>query len=193
MTLPQRGGGLDARGAERRSGRGLQEFPPGLSGESPIWESSGGEEERRMGGSGAAPLAFGGLLLGMGALVVSSSEGLGVEAPPEHFLYQKKGECHFFNGTQGIHYLQRHFFDRQELDYFDSDRGKVVAVAELGEPDAKAWNQDKDVLRGVMANVDSFCRHNYGILEPFSQARRVQPKVKITPQTTLNLHHTTLC
>ncbi|CAI5768909.1 H-2 class II histocompatibility antigen, E-S beta chain-like [Podarcis lilfordi] len=181
MTLPRLGGGLDARGAERRSGRGLQEFPPGLSGESPIWESSGGEEERRMGGSGAAPLAFGGLLLGMGALVVSASEGLGVEAPPEHFLYQGKHECHFSNGTQRIRYLERHFFDRQELAYFDSERGKFVAVAELGEPTVKAWNQDKDLLRGEMAAVDSFCRHNYEIHAPFAHSRRVQPKVKITP------------
>uniref|UniRef100_A0A670HNH1 Ig-like domain-containing protein n=1 Tax=Podarcis muralis TaxID=64176 RepID=A0A670HNH1_PODMU len=181
MTLPRLGGGLDARGAGRWSGRGLQEFPPELNGASHIWESSGGEEERRMGGSGAAPLAFGGLLLAMGAMVVSASEGLGVEAPPEHFLYQSKGECHFSNGTQRIHYLSRYFFDRQELAYFDNDRGKFVAVAELGEPDVKAWNQDKDVLRGTMANVDVFCRHNYGIFEPLSQAQRVQPKVKITP------------
>uniref|UniRef100_A0A670HP72 Ig-like domain-containing protein n=1 Tax=Podarcis muralis TaxID=64176 RepID=A0A670HP72_PODMU len=179
MTLPRLGGGLDARGAGRWSGRGLQEFLPGLGGASPIWESSGGEEER-MGGSGAAPLAFGGLLLGMGALVVSASEGLGVEAPPEHFLYQAKGECHFFNGTQQVRLIDRHFFDRQELFCFDSDRGKVVAVAEMMESDVKRWNQDKVFLRNWMAVVD-ICRYYYGIYEPFSQARRVQPKVKITP------------
>uniref|UniRef100_A0A670K3R8 H-2 class II histocompatibility antigen, E-S beta chain-like n=1 Tax=Podarcis muralis TaxID=64176 RepID=A0A670K3R8_PODMU len=134
-----------------------------------------------MGGSGAAPLAFGGLLLGMGALVVSASEGLGVEAPPEHFLFQQKPECHFFNGTQRVRLLYRLFFDRQELSYFDSDRGKFVAVAELGEPEVKGWNQDKDFLRGQMSMVDAFCRHNYELAEPLSQARRVQPKVKITP------------
>ncbi|XP_034963751.2 H-2 class II histocompatibility antigen, E-S beta chain [Zootoca vivipara] len=134
-----------------------------------------------MGGSGAAPLAFGGLLLGMGVLVVSASEGLRVEEPPEHFLYQKKGECHFSNGTQRIHYLQRHFFDRQELYYFDSDRGKVVAVAELGKSDVERWNKDKDLLRGLMSSVDAFCRHNYEIQAPIFKPRRVQPKVKITP------------
>ncbi|XP_053235958.1 H-2 class II histocompatibility antigen, E-S beta chain-like isoform X1 [Podarcis raffonei] len=131
-----------------------------------------------MGGSGAAPLAFGGLLLGM--LVVSASEGLGVEAPPEHFLFQKKGECHFSNGKQRVHFLQRDFFDRQELFYFDSDREKFMAVAELAESQVKIWNQDKDALRGMMSNVDA-CRLNYEIFDPFSQARRVQPQVKITP------------
>ncbi|XP_032997651.1 H-2 class II histocompatibility antigen, E-S beta chain-like isoform X1 [Lacerta agilis] len=134
-----------------------------------------------MGGSGAAHLAFWGLLLGMGALVVSASEGLGVEEPPEHFLHQAKSECHFSNGTQRIRYLDRYFFGRQELTYFDSDLGKFVAVAELGELIAKQWNQDKDYLQSERAEVDRFCRHNYGVLEPFSQARRVQPKVKITP------------
>nr|XP_034963751.1 H-2 class II histocompatibility antigen, E-S beta chain-like [Zootoca vivipara] len=134
-----------------------------------------------MGGSGAAPLAFGGLLLGMGVLVVSASEGLRVEEPPEHFLHQSKHECHFSNGTQRIRLLDRYFFDRQELSYFDSDLGKFVAVAELGKSDVERVNKDKDFLRGVMSNVDSFCRHNYEILESLSQARRVQPKVKITP------------
>nr|XP_028576770.1 H-2 class II histocompatibility antigen, E-S beta chain-like [Podarcis muralis] len=134
-----------------------------------------------MGGSGAAPLAFGGLLLGMGALVVSASEGLGVEAPPEHFLHQKRAECRFFNGTQRIRFLHSYFFSQQELYYFDSDREKFVAVAELGEPEAKRFNQDKDLLRGQMAYVDSFCRRNYRILNPFSQSRGIQPKVKITP------------
>ncbi|XP_032997701.1 H-2 class II histocompatibility antigen, E-S beta chain-like isoform X2 [Lacerta agilis] len=134
-----------------------------------------------MGGSGAAPLAFWGLLLGMGALEVSASEGLGVEEPPEHFLYQLKAECHFSNGTQRIHALGRHFFNRQELLYFDGDREKYMAVAEIMESVVKELNQDKEGLRARRANVDSFCRHNYGIFKPFSQARHIQPKVKITP------------
>uniref|UniRef100_A0A670I4P6 Ig-like domain-containing protein n=1 Tax=Podarcis muralis TaxID=64176 RepID=A0A670I4P6_PODMU len=92
-----------------------------------------------------------------------------------------RSECHFSNGTQRIRMLERHFFDRQELLYFDSDRGKFVAVAELGEPEVKRANQDKDVLRSEMADVDRFCRVSYEIVDPFFQARRVQPKVKITP------------
>uniref|UniRef100_A0A670I4A4 Ig-like domain-containing protein n=1 Tax=Podarcis muralis TaxID=64176 RepID=A0A670I4A4_PODMU len=100
---------------------------------------------------------------------------------PLHFLFQVRSECHFSNGTQRIRMLERHFFDRQELLYFDSDRGKFVAVAELGEPEVKRANQDKDVLRSEMADVDRFCRVSYEIVDPFFQARRVQPKVKITP------------
>nr|XP_028576755.1 H-2 class II histocompatibility antigen, E-S beta chain-like isoform X3 [Podarcis muralis] len=181
MTLPGLGGGLDARGAERWSGRGFAGVSPGAERRKSHLGVFGGEEERRMGGSGAAPLAFGGLLLGMGALVVSASEGLGVEAPPEHFLYMGKFECHFSNRTQWIRFLERHFFDRQELMYFDSDRGKFVAVAELAESQVKSWNQDKDFLQSRKAAVDSVCRYNYGIFDPFSQSRHVQPKVKITP------------
>uniref|UniRef100_A0A670K3H6 Ig-like domain-containing protein n=1 Tax=Podarcis muralis TaxID=64176 RepID=A0A670K3H6_PODMU len=100
--------------------------------------------------------------------------------PAEHFLFQLRQECHFSNGTQRIRFLDRYFFDRQELLYFDSDRGKFVAVAELGEPDVERANQDKNFLRSRKAAVDRFCQHNYGIFEPLSQARHVQPKVKIT-------------
>ncbi|XP_060127124.1 H-2 class II histocompatibility antigen, E-S beta chain-like [Zootoca vivipara] len=179
----------DASSARRRIGRsrggevewaGLgQDFSPGLSGESPI--SGAKKRERRMGGSGAAPLDFWGLLLRVGVLVVSASEGLRVEEPPEHFLSQKKAECHFSNGTQQIRYLDRYFFDRQEFAYFDSDRGKFVAVDELGKPDVERANKDKDHLRTEMSNLDVYCRRNYRIYEPFSQNRHVQPKVKITP------------
>ncbi|CAI5768911.1 H-2 class II histocompatibility antigen, E-S beta chain-like [Podarcis lilfordi] len=122
-----------------------------------------------MGSSGAAPLAFWGLLLGM--LVVFASEGLGMEEPP--------GEQRFCNGGRRKRKLGL-AGPPSELFCFDSDRGKVVAVAEMMESDVKAWNQDKGFLRNWMAVVD-ICRYYYGIYEPFSQARRVQPKVKITP------------
>ncbi|XP_061469689.1 H-2 class II histocompatibility antigen, E-S beta chain-like [Rhineura floridana] len=130
-----------------------------------------------MGGSCGLDL---GVLLGAAvlAVLVSPPEVLGVEEPPEHFLFQKKAECHFSassaNGTlQRIRLLHRFFWDRQELLYFDSDRGRFVAVAELGERDVEAWNKDKARLRNAMADVEGFCRHNCGILaEGFSSRRK---------------------
>ncbi|XP_015685972.1 HLA class II histocompatibility antigen, DRB1-4 beta chain-like, partial [Protobothrops mucrosquamatus] len=63
-----------------------------------------------------------------------------------HFLLQEKPECHFFNGTQRVRFLDRDFYDRQEIDYFDSDLGKYVAVTPLGQPDVDKWNSDKRIL-----------------------------------------------
>ncbi|XP_061477433.1 H-2 class II histocompatibility antigen, E-S beta chain-like [Rhineura floridana] len=149
-----------------------------------------------MGGSCGLDL---GVLLGAAvlAVLVSPPEVLGVEEPPEHFLFQGKNECRFSassaNGTlQRIRYLQRHFWDRQEQLYFDSDRGRFVAVAELSEPEFEAWNKDKARLRTLMANVERFCRHNYGIFEGFSSRRKIQPKVKITPTEDDSSSHNTL-
>ncbi|XP_061477547.1 H-2 class II histocompatibility antigen, E-S beta chain-like isoform X1 [Rhineura floridana] len=146
-----------------------------------------------MGGSCALDL---GVLLGAVAVLVSPPEVLGVGEPPEHFLFQSKGECHYSasaNGTQQrIRYLNRYFWDRQEQLYFDSDRGRVVAVAELSEPEFEAWNKDKDVLRNAMANVEVFCRHNYGVYAPLAHARRVQPKVVITPTEYDSVSHNAL-
>ncbi|XP_015681921.1 vomeronasal type-2 receptor 26-like, partial [Protobothrops mucrosquamatus] len=60
-----------------------------------------------------------------------------------HFLLQTKHECHFFNGTQQVRLLDRDIYDRQEINYYDSDLGKFVAVTPLGQPDVDQWNSDK--------------------------------------------------
>ncbi|XP_015686753.1 HLA class II histocompatibility antigen, DRB1-4 beta chain-like, partial [Protobothrops mucrosquamatus] len=78
-----------------------------------------------------------------------------------HFLHQEKSECHFFNGTQRVRFLDWYIYDRQEMDYFDSDLGKYVAVTPLGQPDVDKWNSDKALLQYKKNQVDRFCRYNY--------------------------------
>ncbi|XP_026545638.1 HLA class II histocompatibility antigen, DR beta 5 chain-like, partial [Notechis scutatus] len=85
----------------------------------------------------------------------------GEKETPAHFLHQTKHECLFLNGTQRVRYLHRDFYDRQEIDYFDSDLGKFVAVTPLGQPDVEKWNRDKQILQDQKAAVDFFCRQNY--------------------------------
>uniref|UniRef100_A0A8C6XQN2 Ig-like domain-containing protein n=1 Tax=Naja naja TaxID=35670 RepID=A0A8C6XQN2_NAJNA len=90
-----------------------------------------------------------------------------IPLPPKgretHFLYQEKAECYFYNGTQRVRHLYRSFYDRQEIDYFDSDLGKYVAVTPLAQPDVDKWNRDEQWLQYNKASVDSFCRHNYEV------------------------------
>ncbi|ETE56486.1 hypothetical protein L345_17803, partial [Ophiophagus hannah] len=81
-----------------------------------------------------------------------------------HCLYQEKNECRFLNGTQRVRVLLRSFYDRQEIDYFDSDLGKYVAVTPLGQFDVDKWNRDKVYLQYLKAQVDSVCRRNYLLL-----------------------------
>uniref|UniRef100_A0A8C6VDH4 Ig-like domain-containing protein n=1 Tax=Naja naja TaxID=35670 RepID=A0A8C6VDH4_NAJNA len=73
----------------------------------------------------------------------------------------REKECHFLNGTQQVRLLLRSFYNRQEIDYFDSDLGKYVAVTPLGQPDVDKWNRDEVYLQYWKAQVDSVCRHNY--------------------------------
>ncbi|XP_039177617.1 H-2 class II histocompatibility antigen, E-S beta chain-like [Crotalus tigris] len=121
------------------------------------------------------------LLLLAGALArIPGSEG--GEETPAHFLLQAKSECHFFNGTQRMLLLYRVFYDRQEMDYFDSDLGKFVAVTPLGQPIADQWNSDKVLLQIKRAEVDRFCRHNYETLQGGPVVgRRAKPTVSISP------------
>ncbi|XP_060119588.1 H-2 class II histocompatibility antigen, E-S beta chain-like [Heteronotia binoei] len=111
-----------------------------------------------------------------------------------HFLYQTKSECRFANGTGGeVRYLQRHFYGRQEYVRFDSRRGWLEAVTELGEPDARDWNSQKDFMDSLRAQVDAFCRCNYEVLQRwFFAARTAEPLVKISPTKGDPLAHHTL-
>ncbi|XP_037769689.1 DLA class II histocompatibility antigen, DR-1 beta chain isoform X4 [Chelonia mydas] len=103
--------------------------------------------------------------------------------PPEHFLFQAKGECLYTNGTGRVRYLQRYIWDRQQIVHFDSELGVHVADTELGRPSAEHWNKDPAILAQQRGEVDRFCRHNYGVFEPFTIDRSVQPKVKVSPTT----------
>ncbi|XP_039175663.1 H-2 class II histocompatibility antigen, E-S beta chain-like [Crotalus tigris] len=127
------------------------------------------------------------LLLLAGALArIPGSEG-GQETPA-HFLLQWKLECHFFNGTQRVRFLDRSIYDRQEIDYFDSDLRKFVAITPLGQPDVDMWNSDKVYLQYLRAEVDSVCRHNYRVYnyevakrEERLIGRRAKPTISISP------------
>ncbi|XP_039177551.1 H-2 class II histocompatibility antigen, E-S beta chain-like isoform X2 [Crotalus tigris] len=121
------------------------------------------------------------LLLLAGALArIPGSEG-GKEAPA-HFLFQHKVECRFFNGTRRVRFLNRDFYDRQEMDCYDSDLGKFEAVTPLAQPDVDQWNSDKAFMQYQKTGVDRFCRHNYEILQRASVVgRRAKPTVSISP------------
>ncbi|KAK9405254.1 DLA class II histocompatibility antigen DR-1 beta chain-like [Crotalus adamanteus] len=121
------------------------------------------------------------LLLLVGALArIPGSEG-GKETPA-HFLAQHKGECGFLNGTQRVQFLDRYIYDREEYLRFDSARGEFEAVTALGKVDAEAFNRDKRLLQFRKAEVDRFCRHNYGAAQRASVVgRRAKPTVSISP------------
>ncbi|XP_045397738.1 HLA class II histocompatibility antigen, DRB1 beta chain-like [Lemur catta] len=121
-------------------------------------------------------------------MMLSPPLALGRDTRPR-FLEQFKPECHFYNGTERVRFLDRYFYNREEYARFDSDVGEYRAVTELGRPDAEYWNSRKDILDDARAAVDTFCRHNYGVVESFTVRRRVEPKVTVYPAKTQPLQH----
>uniref|UniRef100_A0A2K5L225 Ig-like domain-containing protein n=1 Tax=Cercocebus atys TaxID=9531 RepID=A0A2K5L225_CERAT len=105
------------------------------------------------------------------------------------FLEQAKRECHFFNGTERVRFLDRYFHNQEEYARFDSDVGEFRAVTELGRRSAEYFNSQKDFLEQARTAVDNYCRYNYGVGESFTVQRRVQPKVTVYPAKTQPLQH----
>ncbi|XP_027294780.1 H-2 class II histocompatibility antigen, E-Q beta chain-like, partial [Cricetulus griseus] len=95
-----------------------------------------------------------------------------VRDPRPRFLQQSKYECHFYNGTQRVQLLERHFYNGEEFAFYDSDTGEYRAVSELGRQDTEDWNSRKELLEQRRAAVDTYCRHNYRIGETFTVQRR---------------------
>nr|XP_060473153.1 DLA class II histocompatibility antigen, DR-1 beta chain-like [Panthera onca] len=97
---------------------------------------------------------------------------------PPHFSTMWKFECHFTNGTERVRFLARYFYNREELARFDNEVGEFRAVTELGRPDAKYWNGQKDYMEQARTAVDWYCRHNYGVFDSFTVQRRGHIEVK---------------
>uniref|UniRef100_A0A480VMH3 HLA class II histocompatibility antigen, DRB1-4 beta chain isoform X2 n=1 Tax=Sus scrofa TaxID=9823 RepID=A0A480VMH3_PIG len=121
-------------------------------------------------------------------VVLSPPLALARDTPP-HFLHLVKHECRFFNGTERVLLLDRYFYNGEEFVRFDSDVGEFRAVTELGRPDAKYWNSQKDILEDSRASVDTYCIHNYRILDTFLVPRRAEPTVTVYPAKTQPLQH----
>uniref|UniRef100_A0A8C3S7T3 Ig-like domain-containing protein n=1 Tax=Chelydra serpentina TaxID=8475 RepID=A0A8C3S7T3_CHESE len=101
--------------------------------------------------------------------------------PLGRFVFQFKADCQFTNGTERVRYLGWYIYNQQQFVHFDSDVGVWVGDTEVGRRWAEGWNKDKAEMDYRRSEVDTFCRHNYGVYGSFTVARRVQPKVKVSP------------
>uniref|UniRef100_A0A8C3SAE6 Ig-like domain-containing protein n=1 Tax=Chelydra serpentina TaxID=8475 RepID=A0A8C3SAE6_CHESE len=110
--------------------------------------------------------------------------GLGVILSPlplGRFVFQFKADCQFTNGTERVRYLGWYIYNQQQFVHFDSDVGVWVGDTEVGRRWAEGWNKDKAEMDYRRSEVDTFCRHNYGVYGSFTVARRGEWDVKVSP------------
>ncbi|XP_021269125.1 class II histocompatibility antigen, B-L beta chain-like [Numida meleagris] len=127
-------------------------------------------------GSGRVPAA-GAVLVALVALGARAAAGT---RPSAFFLQASIGDCHFLNGSERVRLVQRYIYNRQQYTHYDSDVGKFVADTALGERQAEHYNSNTEYMEYLQGAVDTFCRHNYGVLESFTVQRRVEPKVRVS-------------
>ncbi|EHB16103.1 DLA class II histocompatibility antigen, DR-1 beta chain, partial [Heterocephalus glaber] len=103
------------------------------------------------------------------------------------YVFQARQDCYARNWTQ--RFVERYIYNREEFARFDSEVGEYRAVTELGRRSAEYWNSQKEILERTRAELDTYCRHNYGVAESFTVQRRVVPKVTLYPTKTQPLQH----
>ncbi|OWK50462.1 Class II histocompatibility antigen, B-L beta chain [Lonchura striata] len=125
-------------------------------------------------GLGAAAGAVLVALVALGAAPAAGAELSGV--------FQELGtsECYFTNGTEKVRFVERYIYNREQYLMFDSDVGEYVGFNPYGEKNAKRLNSDPERMEYKRGLVDTYCRHNYRIVTPFSVERRVPPSVSIS-------------
>ncbi|XP_025914023.1 DLA class II histocompatibility antigen, DR-1 beta chain-like [Apteryx rowi] len=105
-------------------------------------------------------------------LAVLGARGAHGKETTGYFLEMVKAECQYVNGTERVRFLVRYIHNRQPLLHFDSNVGFYMADSPLGEPEAKYWNSQPDIIEREQGEVDRLCRHNYGVFSPFTVERR---------------------
>ncbi|KAM6993451.1 LOW QUALITY PROTEIN: DLA class II histocompatibility antigen, DR-1 beta chain-like [Passerculus sandwichensis] len=121
--------------------------------------------------------AAGALLVALGVLGAPPGAGAELSGVLQEL---QKAECYFINGTEKVRFVERYIYNRQTDVMFDSDVGHYVGFTPYGERNAKRWNSDPEWMEYKRAEVDTYCRHNYPIIAPFSVERRVPPSVSIS-------------
>ncbi|XP_009889416.1 PREDICTED: class II histocompatibility antigen, B-L beta chain-like, partial [Charadrius vociferus] len=124
------------------------------------------------------------------ALVVLGAHPAHGEQTPGFFQELGVAECQYLNGTEKVRFVHRYIYNREQYTHFDSDVGHFVADTPLGTSTAKYWNSQADFMEQKRAEVDTYCRHNYGLATPFTVERRVQPEVEIYPLQSSSLPQT---
>ncbi|MGH0152193.1 UNVERIFIED_CONTAM: hypothetical protein FKN15_021998 [Acipenser sinensis] len=57
----------------------------------------------------------------------------------------------------------RYVFNQQEVVHYDSKIQKFVGNTACGVKDAETWNKDKDMMAGLLGDVDRYCKYNMGL------------------------------
>ncbi|KAK2113466.1 hypothetical protein P7K49_007732 [Saguinus oedipus] len=68
--------------------------------------------------------------------------------PTARFLEYSTSECHHFNGTERVRFLDRYFHNQEEFLRFDSDVWEYPAVTERGRRSAEHFNSRKELHGG---------------------------------------------
>ncbi|NWU88252.1 DRB3 protein, partial [Onychorhynchus coronatus] len=82
-----------------------------------------------------------------------------------------KSECHFFNGTERVRFVERLIYNREQYAHFDSDVGVYVGDTPFGEKVARYRNSQQEFMEYKRGQVDNYCRHNYMADAPFAVER----------------------
>ncbi|XP_051747993.1 H-2 class II histocompatibility antigen, E-S beta chain [Ctenopharyngodon idella] len=76
-------------------------------------------------------------------------------------------------------YISSYVFNKAVVSEFNSTLGKFVGYTEYGMRNAEYWNNNTNILQGMKADLDNFCKHNAEIYNSYIRDKTEKPKIKL--------------
>nr|AYN72200.1 MHC class II antigen beta chain [Oreochromis niloticus] len=96
-----------------------------------------------------------------------------------------------FNSTEpkDIRYIVSYYYNKIEVNRFDSDVGKFVGFTEYGLRNAETWNNIPARLASMRAQKGTYCKSNIDVRYHKLTSKSARPTVKLHSTTPLSSHH----
>nr|AFD01261.1 MHC class II beta subunit [Oreochromis niloticus] len=96
-----------------------------------------------------------------------------------------------FNSTElkDIKLTLSYYYNKIEVNRFDSDMRKFVGFTEYGVRNAKRWNNDPAILAGWRAEKERYCQHNIGVWYKGFLPKSAKPYVRLHSMTPASSQH----
>nr|QER90639.1 MHC class II beta antigen [Acipenser dabryanus]QER90641.1 MHC class II beta antigen [Acipenser dabryanus] len=123
------------------------------------------------------------------SLFCSSKISFGVDG----YVVQMISDCEYSDSSMAdMVYSRRLVFNQEEFLHYDTKIQKFVGNTACGVKNAEEWNKNKDMMAGLLADRDQYCKGNINLYKPGTIDYKEKPSVQIRSNKLSGSQHQTM-